>query len=58
MPSLRESCSTKEGMFDQLTSEEAELDKIREIDEKMARLDQMKRELYESMTKPRPKNVV
>ena len=51
---LRESCDLKEqGLFDQITYEKNdEVLKIRELDDKLSRLDQMKKELYEQMTKP------
>jgi hypothetical protein len=46
---LREVCE-KENLFDQISSDETDLKRINEIDAKLARLDQLKRELYESMT--------
>ena len=59
MPKLRESCETKKGMFDQIeTGEEVEVEKIEQRDSKMERLDRIKRELYETMTKPQVKKEV
>ena len=46
-------------MFDQIeTGEEVEVEKIEQRDSKMERLDRIKRELYETMTKPQVKKEV
>jgi hypothetical protein len=48
LPSLRESCDTKDSLFDQ--TESKRLDSARELESRTAKLKQMKQELLQSMT--------
>ena len=64
MTPLRETCD-QPGLFDQIKSKDAseteispqekELQRIRELDERLAKLDQLKQELVANMTKPSPR---